>query len=329
MRKIYLSLGANLGDRAETIREALRRLAGMAGTKLLQVAPFYETAPWGKTDQPGFINTCAELSTEMEPVAFLHCCQRIEKDLGRVRHEHWGARTIDIDMLVAEGAELDTEELHLPHPYLFERAFVLVPLADIAAELPVRGRAVREWLAMLPRAGQEVSLAAEIAEPFPLKLIACIDEERGLGREGRLLAKLPEDMENFKALTMGGILIMGRKTMESLPGPLPGRVNLVLSHSLAGQEIPEHYQGFEIIGSLPELWQQLGKLCAHEQKLIWCIGGGEIYRLLLPCAGEAYLTRLPGSYGADVFLPELEDFVLLESREGEHCAFERWTRGGK
>ena len=97
----------------------------------------------------------------------------------------WGARTIDIDMLVAEGAELDTEELHLPHPYLFERAFVLVPLADIAAELPVRGRAVREWLAMLPRAGQEASLAAEIAEPFPLKLIACIDEERGLGREGK------------------------------------------------------------------------------------------------------------------------------------------------
>ena len=322
MSKVYLSLGANLGNRGETIREALRRLAKSEGVKLLQVAPFYETAPWGKTDQPGFINTCAEVETILSPLAFLHLCQSIERDLGRVRHEHWGARTIDIDMLLMEGAASDTEELRLPHPYLTERAFVLVPLADIAPELSIRGHAVQEWLDRLPKADKDVTPAAEVAEPFPLKLIACIDEERGLGREGELLVRLPEDLARFKQLTMGGVLIMGRKTMASLAGPLPGRMNLVLSHSLDSKSA----NGFEIAGSLAELWQRLGELCLQGQQDFWCIGGAEIYKLLLPYVGEAYLTRVPGTYGADAFLPELTGLELLGSQPGVGCLFEHYRR---
>ena len=322
MRKAYLSLGANLGERGETIREALRRLALAEGVQLLQVAPFYETAPWGKTDQPGFINTCAEVGTSLQPLEFLHLCQQIERDLGRVRHEHWGARTIDIDMLMMEGATSDTEELRLPHPYLTERAFVLVPLADIAPELAIKGHSVLEWLERLPKEDKDVTPAAEVAEPFPMKLIACIDEERGLGREGELLVRLPEDLARFKQLTMGGVLIMGRKTMESLPGPLPGRMNLVLSHSLDSKSA----NGFEIAGSLAELWQRLGELCLQGQQDFWCIGGAEIYKLLLPYVGEAYLTRVPGTYGADAFLPELTGFELLESQPGTYCLFEHYRR---
>ena len=321
MRKACLSLGANLGERGETIREALRRLALAEGTELLKVAPFYETAPWGKTDQPGFINTCAEVRTELEPLQFLHLCQRIERNLGRVRHEHWGARTIDIDMLCMEGVESQTEELCLPHPYLTERAFVLVPLADITPELVFKGRSVREWLKLLPREGQGVFPAAECSAPFPLKLIACIDEERGLGREGRLLVSLPEDMARFRQLTMGGVLIMGRKTMESLPGPLPGRRNLVLSRSLAGAR-----EGFEVIRSLGELWQRLGELQLHGARALWCIGGAEVYKLLLPYTGEAYITRVKGTYGADAFLPALEGFVLKGQEAGEGCTFEHYVR---
>ncbi len=316
-----MSLGANLGERGETIREALRRLALAEGTELLKVAPFYETAPWGKTDQPGFINTCAEVRTELEPLQFLHFCQKIERDLGRVRHEHWGARTIDIDMLCMEGVESQTEELCLPHPYLTERAFVLVPLADIAPELLLKGRSVREWLKLLPREGQGVSPAAECSAPFPLKLIACIDEKRGLGREGRLLVSLSEDMARFRQLTMGGVLIMGRKTMESLPGPLPGRRNLVLSRSLAGAR-----EGFEVIRGLGELWQRLGELQLHGERDLWCIGGAEVYKLLLPYTGEAYITRVKGTYGADAFLPALEGFVLKGQEAGEGCTFERYVR---
>ncbi len=322
MRKVCLSLGANLGERGETIREALRRLALAEGTELLQVAPFYETAPWGKTDQPGFINTCAEVCTELEPLQFLHFCQKIERDLGRVRHEHWGARTIDIDMLCMEGVESCTEELCLPHPYLTERAFVLVPLADIVPELVLKGRSVGEWLKLLPREGQEVSPAAECSAPFPLKLIACIDEERGLGREGRLLVSLPEDMARFRQLTMGGMLIMGRKTMESLPGPLSGRRNLVLSRSLTGAA----REGFELTGGLEDLWHRLGELQLQGEKEFWCIGGAEVYQLLLPYTGEAYITRVKGTYGADAFLPVLEGFALKEQATGEGCLFERYVR---
>ena len=322
MRKAYLSLGANLGERGENIREALRRLALAEGVQLLQVAPFYETAPWGKTDQPGFINTCAEVGTSLPPLEFLHLCQQIERDLGRVRHEHWGARTIDIDLLVLEGTVSDTEELRLPHPYLTERAFVLVPLADIAPELAVKGHSVREWLDRLPKEDKDVTPAAEVAEPFPLKLIACLDKERGLGREGELLVRLPEDLARFKQLTMGGVLIMGRKTMESLPGPLPGRVNLVLSRSLGSKAA----NGFEILGSLTELWPRLGELCLQGQQDFWCIGGAEIYKLLLPYVGEAYLTRVPGTYGADAFLPELTGFELLEFQPGAGCLFEHYRR---
>ena len=322
MRKAYLSLGANLGERGETIREALRRLALAEGVQLLQVAPFYETAPWGKTDQPGFINTCAEVGTSLQPLEFLHLCQQIERDLGRVRHEHWGARTIDIDMLMMEGATSDTEELRLPHPYLTERAFVLVPLADIAPELAIKGHSVLEWLERLPKEDKDVTPAAEVAEPFPMKLIACIDEERGLGREGELLVRLPEDLARFKQLTMGGVLIMGRKTMESLPGPLPGRMNLVLSHSLDSKSA----NGFEIAGSLAELWQRLGELCLQGQQDFWCIGGAEIYKLLLPYVREACLTRVPGKHGADLFFPELAGFELLESQPGTYCLFEHYRR---
>lgn len=318
-----MSLGANLGERGETIREALRRLALTEKVELLQVAPFYETAPWGKTDQPGFINTCAEVRTSLEPLAFLHLCQQIEKDLGRVRHEHWGARTIDIDLLLIEGVESDTEELRLPHPYLTERAFVLVPLADIAPELMVKGRTVQTWLAALAREGQEVVPAAEINQPFPFKLIACIDEERGLGKNGSLLVNLPEDMARFRSLTMGGVLIMGRKTMESLPGPLPGRKNMVLSHSL--KKAPE---GFQRMENLPALWRRLGELSQEERRSLWCIGGAEIYCLLLPYTGEAYLTRIAGTHGADVFLPELEGFVLNGQEAGENCLFEHYIRQG-
>ena len=110
--------------------------------------------------------------------------------------------------------------------------------------------------------------------------------------------------------------------MESLPGPLPGRGNLVLSRSLGSKAV----DGFEILGSLTELWPRLGELCLQGQRDFWCIGGAEIYKLLLPYVGEAYLTRVPGTYGADAFLPELAGFERLESQPGAGCLFEHYRR---
>lgn len=235
----YLSLGANLGARAQTLREALRRLARLPGTQLVRASSFYETAPWGKTDQPPFLNGAVHLQTRLSPEALLAACQDIECALGRVRHEHWGARTIDIDLIYGvrggQAVRVATPRLTLPHPYLLERAFVLVPLAEIAPALVLAGRPIAAWCE--ENGAQQVCRSAALAQPWPLRLIACIDRGRGLGRAGRLLYELPEDLARFRALTRtpGSVLVMGRRTAESLPGgrPLAGRLHLVLSRRMA------------------------------------------------------------------------------------------------
>ena len=238
----YLSLGANLGARAQALREALRRLAQLPGTRLSRASSFYETAPWGKTDQPPFLNGAACLLTRLAPEALLAACQEIERALGRVRHEHWGARTLDIDLVYGvrggQAVRVATPRLTLPHPYLLERAFVLVPLAEIAPTLVLAGRPIAVWCE--ENGAQQVRRSEETAQPWPLRLIACIDRGRGLGRAGRLLYDLPEDLARFRALTQtpGSVLVMGRRTAESLPGgrPLAGRLHLVLSRQLTARE---------------------------------------------------------------------------------------------
>ena len=144
-RAAYLSLGANLGNREETLRGAVRRLAASAEIEICAVSSLYETEPWGKTDQPRFLNIAVAVETTISPEALLALAQEIENALGRVRHERWGARTVDVDILHIDGVERNTPELTLPHPYMTERAFVLVPLAEIAPTLVVRGRTVEAW----------------------------------------------------------------------------------------------------------------------------------------------------------------------------------------
>lgn len=144
-RAAYLSLGANLGNREETLREAVRRIGAAESVELTAVSSVYETEPWGKLDQPRFLNLAVAVETTLSPEALLALAQKIEKELGRVRHERWGARTIDIDILCFEGVERNTPDLTLPHPYMTERAFVLVPLAEIAPTLTVKGKTVEAW----------------------------------------------------------------------------------------------------------------------------------------------------------------------------------------
>lgn len=138
-KSCFLSIGANLGDRQATMKKAVELLGKLPDTQVKAVSGLYETAPWGKTDQPAFLNAVIELSTGLVPETLLKACQDIEKSLGRVRHEHWGARTIDIDILLMENVQSNTEQLKIPHPYIAERAFVLVPLREIAPDLAING----------------------------------------------------------------------------------------------------------------------------------------------------------------------------------------------
>jgi len=148
-RRAYLSLGSNLGDREAVLREAVRRLAAVPQTRVVAASSIHETAPWGKTDQPDFLNMAVIIETLLTPEELLDATMAIETALGRRRTEAWGPRTLDIDLLVYEGEQRDTPALRLPHPYLTQRRFVLAPLAEIAPGLNVQGKTVREWLAAL------------------------------------------------------------------------------------------------------------------------------------------------------------------------------------
>ncbi len=149
MTSVYLSLGSNIGDKKAYLLSAIERLEQLDKTVVKSVSSFYETAAWGKTDQDDFLNICCELETDLAPQELLLACQKIEKDLKRVRHEHWGPRTIDIDILLYGDETIATENLNVPHPYMTERAFVLVPLEEIAPKLQINGKSISSYLAPL------------------------------------------------------------------------------------------------------------------------------------------------------------------------------------
>ncbi|MEN3930150.1 2-amino-4-hydroxy-6-hydroxymethyldihydropteridine diphosphokinase [Microvirga sp. W0021] len=145
----YLGLGSNMGDKAANIFEARNRLNDTDGISVSQVSHLYRTAPWGNTDQDWFINACLRIETTLEAHQLLTSCLDIEHAMGRKRLQKWGPRLIDIDVLVYEGMELESERLTLPHPYILNRSFVLAPLSEIAPDLCIKGEMVSTALARL------------------------------------------------------------------------------------------------------------------------------------------------------------------------------------
>ncbi|GJD98338.1 MULTISPECIES: 2-amino-4-hydroxy-6-hydroxymethyldihydropteridine diphosphokinase [Methylobacterium] len=153
MAEAYLGLGSNLGDKAGMLERAIRALAATPGIRVAARSRFYRTPPWGDTDQDWFLNAAAAVETDLSPHALLDACLAVEARLGRVRARRWGPRVIDIDVLHYAGAAVEDERLVLPHRFVRERAFVLVPLAEIAPDLVIGGESVTQALARLDATG--------------------------------------------------------------------------------------------------------------------------------------------------------------------------------
>ena len=153
MHKIYLALGSNLGDRYANLQAAIHTLP--QDVLIQEVSKIYETQPWGFTDQPPFLNMVLKGETRMGAKALLGAVKRLETRLGRTTSFQYGPRLIDIDILFFDELVLDGLGLTVPHPHLHERAFVLVPLMDLAPELlhPVLKKSVREMLAGVDTTG--------------------------------------------------------------------------------------------------------------------------------------------------------------------------------
>lgn len=150
---LYLALGTNLGDRAANLAEARRRLSEFFPP--INASHIYETPPWGVTEQPAFYNQVIEARSSLEPLKILHLVKQIEVAMGRVPSLRYGPRLIDIDLLVYGDSLFESPELTLPHPRLFERAFVLVPFAEIAPGLvpPTQNQTIAVLCAALDCSG--------------------------------------------------------------------------------------------------------------------------------------------------------------------------------
>lgn len=153
--QIGLGLGSNIGDAPANIARALALIEQRGLARLSAISRVYRTAPWGKLDQADFANACALGLTQLSPRDLLAGLKAIEADMGREAGERWGPRLIDVDILFYGDAQLDEPGLVIPHPRLFERAFVLVPLAEIAPDRVIAGRRVRDALAEVSTDGIE------------------------------------------------------------------------------------------------------------------------------------------------------------------------------
>ena len=155
MAEVLLGLGGNVGDVRATLDRAIELLCDGRDIRLIARSSDYSTPPWGKTDQPDFVNLCLVVETSLSPNALLERVQKIEATLGRDRGKdtRWGPRPIDIDILAYDEVTIDERGLRLPHPHLFERAFVLVPLAEIAPDRVVAGTRIADALKRIDTSG--------------------------------------------------------------------------------------------------------------------------------------------------------------------------------
>jgi 2-amino-4-hydroxy-6-hydroxymethyldihydropteridine diphosphokinase len=157
MADVLIALGGNVGNVRGTFVKAIANICGMTQAVLKARSSDYLTPPWGEEQQDRFVNACIQIETSLDPHALLFTLHKIEKKFGRdrSRERRWGPRTLDLDLIAYDDVAIDKPDLTLPHPRLFERAFVLVPLAEIAPHRQITGRTAAAALAAMSTEGIE------------------------------------------------------------------------------------------------------------------------------------------------------------------------------
>ncbi|HZK44275.1 MAG TPA: 2-amino-4-hydroxy-6-hydroxymethyldihydropteridine diphosphokinase [Syntrophomonadaceae bacterium] len=158
--EVYLSLGSNIGEKKLYLQKALIQIGKLKETEVIKFSSLYITEPWGKTDQDEFLNQVIQIKTSLPAIDLLHSLQKIEINMGRHRSEKWGPRRIDIDILLYGDQVIHTEELKVPHPFMKQRLFVLVPLEEINQNVifPDDGTKIQEVLTTVLRQEETHSL---------------------------------------------------------------------------------------------------------------------------------------------------------------------------
>jgi len=156
--RVFIGLGANVGDRFGYLMKAAAELRGLQESSVVWFSPVYEADPWGKMDQPKFLNAAAELTTALSPIELLMELKAIETRLGRTTHDRWGPREIDLDILLYDGMVFSDDNVTVPHVDLEHRRFALVPLREIAPDVvhPVSGLTITELAAACADQGRVV-----------------------------------------------------------------------------------------------------------------------------------------------------------------------------
>lgn len=153
--RAFIALGSNIADKISHLRLAAEKIGQLPETRIIARSTIWRTPPWGKTDQDWFANAVISVDTALAPLDLLDACLAIEITMGRVRIERWGPRIIDLDLLIHGQAVIRSERLTLPHPAIAQRAFVLMPLAEIAPNIRISGETPAGLLKALDTAGIE------------------------------------------------------------------------------------------------------------------------------------------------------------------------------
>ena len=256
--------------------------------------------------------------TLYSPHGLLDFMQSVENEAGRTREIHWGPRTLDLDLIFYDDEIIADSRLNVPHPDMHNRRFVLQPVAELAPwyRHPILGLTTAQLLEKLEAEEKKSS------PKKPVTVIAAVAQNGVIGSNGRIPWDIPEDMMHFKWLTMGNVLIMGRKTFESIGVPLEGRKTIVVTKTA-------QYSGEILTAPSLEAALELAQSLDFGDEIFIC-GGGEIYSEGIAYADALCLTELDDKYEGDVCFPEFsrDDFVLekcvgLAKNRLKFCLYKR------